>query len=458
MTDDTDHEQVLTRKALAWTPSLPHEDMKTYWGGYPTWPVDVPWPTRKTGQAVFLAQFDLADLPWRPEGWPETGTLYLFDDPLTERNYGKCTDSFCVYFATSDRACALTKPSCKLSNMRTHLYGGGLVRGKWNDETIWFENDALANYALQLVEFDDYWSFDPHDDDDVEFVREERSDSIWSATAPFGVDMTREKVDQKWRTGSANLIDPNKLRLEIPRLGLVGEVPDDPRASEWPLATGHILYHASGIYEANHRVPSSPKLRKSVAWDVCDGAKSWAEWAHKQGHRVLTLVEKDEYKAWCQSKFESVIPAWKRITPLELPQNVTPRLGGGIPTVFKRARKKLEAGSEKENEYHVLSTIIKQFFQFHPYWTDFGLISLDVAELRDLPNWAQDKYLEQCAAGQLFGFGHDEQGQVGRHFNQLFLADILRGGDVSVGDVYKVWLVGDLKPNAWQRTIVEHPA
>lgn len=53
-------------------------------GGLPDLPPDVPWPRGpdpESGEDLplhFLAQIHLDELPWRPEGFPETGTLLFF--------------------------------------------------------------------------------------------------------------------------------------------------------------------------------------------------------------------------------------------------------------------------------------------------------------------------------------------------------------------------------------------
>ncbi len=69
-------------------------------GGYPLWPTDMQWPRTEDSADVFVAQIDLAELPFRPEGFPEHGMLYIFLEDYETK----------VYFATNERELAPTRP------------------------------------------------------------------------------------------------------------------------------------------------------------------------------------------------------------------------------------------------------------------------------------------------------------------------------------------------------------
>ncbi len=69
-------------------------------GGYPLWPTDMQWPRTGDAPDVFVAQIDLAELPFRPDGFPEHGMLYIFLEDFETK----------VYFATKERKLAPTRP------------------------------------------------------------------------------------------------------------------------------------------------------------------------------------------------------------------------------------------------------------------------------------------------------------------------------------------------------------
>ncbi|MBG6200637.1 hypothetical protein IWQ48_001766 [Labrenzia sp. EL_13] len=93
---DSLREHFARNAVYAFRPYPPHREKhgRSKVGGLPSLPKNVPWPKApgaaghvKAGLPLhFLAQIDLADLPWRPEGIPETGLLLFFgrfDESLT---------------------------------------------------------------------------------------------------------------------------------------------------------------------------------------------------------------------------------------------------------------------------------------------------------------------------------------------------------------------------------------
>ncbi len=62
------------------------EGAQSRYFGRPWMPADMEWPSVDEEPMNFVLQIDLAALPWRPDGFPETGLLLFFtaeeyDDP-----------------------------------------------------------------------------------------------------------------------------------------------------------------------------------------------------------------------------------------------------------------------------------------------------------------------------------------------------------------------------------------
>lgn len=454
--------QMKKRTALAWLPELPTKNMKTYWGGYPNWPKDEPWPMRGDQECMFLAQFDLTDLPWRPKGVPDSGTLYLFYDPMTEMSYGKPTDLCSVYYASAGRDCVETRPSRPITDPELLIYDYGLNVRDGKSLRAWVKYDALPQFALKMASFTDYWHGAFPNCPDWEFskqVKDRRQNSMLSALQEGGFTSASKDEVSKWVGSSANLIDPNGLRLGLERVAVPDHQEDDPRAQAWPLTTGHILYHATRILETRRDNSEFLLNTTSTVSSLRQDAKEWAEWARSQGNIPVSRKDRDAYIGWCRKAFSIAIARWKRITPFDLTTDRWATKNLGLSRLLGRARKPLQPETERYYEYGALNDILTGMFRFHSPFTDYGLLTLPTNYFEGLPAWAAKKYRTLYAPGQLFGYGHDEQGNdIGPHTNHLFLTEIHSGGGVACGDGYKVWLHEPIQTDAWQKVVVENPA
>lgn len=95
--------QSVAREAVAILPRSISSQDKSYAGGDPLWPVGIGWPTDSRGvECVFLAQFDLLDLPSKPAHFPDDGVLYIFMNSLFSEIHGQRSVEPILYYASAD--------------------------------------------------------------------------------------------------------------------------------------------------------------------------------------------------------------------------------------------------------------------------------------------------------------------------------------------------------------------
>ena len=149
-TDDT-FESLRSRFArpavYAFRPYPPHREKhgRSKVGGLPDLPNSLPWPKAPGhGDQIkadlplhFLAQIDLADLPWRPEGIPDTGMLFFFgrfDGSLSWSEPGVASANDIRVLYDADYAGAPTAFPKNLPSLRDGNYHFDLLFGLPGDE------------------------------------------------------------------------------------------------------------------------------------------------------------------------------------------------------------------------------------------------------------------------------------------------------------------------------------
>jgi hypothetical protein len=100
------------------------------------------WPRTGDAADVFVAQIDLAELPFRPDGFPEHGMLYIFLEDFKTK----------VYFATKERKLAPTRPPEPFRHKHAYREVPGCF-----SETIPAGLDRLPMSRLRAVTFTDYY-------------------------------------------------------------------------------------------------------------------------------------------------------------------------------------------------------------------------------------------------------------------------------------------------------------
>ncbi|MEM7213063.1 MAG: DUF1963 domain-containing protein, partial [Pseudomonadota bacterium] len=432
------------RIALAWGYDLPTAQTRSFVGGYPFWPVDEPWPNAKKTQCLFLAQIDLSDLHWRPDGWPATGTLYFFQDShledadgiLPEGRKGKdgCwTPSFYIYFATPERKTQLQKPVEPYSKQTFFNYGGsGYYIGGQLIEP-YFHRYCLPRAALRFCSFTEFnagvW---------FEQKKQEAGLGFTEAYAMFGEALNRAHIELSNRTAvgkekayasferrPSEHLEDSTISIHsggIPHIdteGRIKQLPSDERTfssvrnvtakhpcfTQWPHTGGMVYYHAMQVAHCQHRHSKSHDIAPMVQW-VTSEAQTWLAWAHRRMTKVLTEYERNRYLSWVRKSFGATITVYEEGWRLRFEQSIKEGTLRGLED---------EAAQAKDVAY--------QLVQLYPS-TRYGVTILTPEQVTELPKELETVYLRACLGGQLFGWGNNVQGEVTRNRTHFFLAEI----------------------------------
>lgn len=466
------------RMALTFIPELPTETCRSFVGGYPRLPVGMSWPVDAGVELMFLAQIDLADLPWRPDGWPSAGTLYLFHNPELEdadhneiafghgKDGTKSPHRF-VYFASEGCKLETVKPTEPHNKETFFQYSGEgyYQHGKLNGPKL--ERDCLPYAALRFAQHIQYcpsvWFNDQVKASGLDFsaayekfgealsslhevLEQQQSQNIERAISELGVYWYGiESEEQLYQRiyGGARQIDVDGLLQELPGSIAIDRFRRqsslDSRYTSWPESGGIVMHHAMSV--ASSLKTGRTKEEKLSRWAqrCTNEATEWAHWGHQRARKILDQVERDAYLAWARSTFRKAVDIYARSLR------------------HRPIRKYLVAPIGKEkgiglNAGHALS--IARALVGLSDAREFGLRLLSPAQISAMPDHAHVAYLKGALSGQLFGWGNEIQTEVTDNADQLCLAVIYGNRDISFEADFKIWLPQPINADTWQPVMV----
>ncbi|WP_420557086.1 DUF1963 domain-containing protein [Roseovarius sp.] len=466
------------RMALSFIPELPTETCRSFVGGYPRLPVGMSWPVDGGVELMFLAQIDLADLPWRPEGWPSGGTLYLFHNPKLQGadhneiafGYGKDgtkSPARFVYFASGGCTLETVKPTEPHSNETFFQYfGEGYYQyGKLLGPKL--ERDCLPYAALRFAPHVQYYPYAWFDDQakasGLDFsaayerfgeaysylhdvLEEQQRQNYKRAVAELGVSWyggeSEEQSDQRIY-GGAPLIDVDGLLQKLPDARAIEHFRRqsrlDSRYTSWPESGGMVMRHAMSVASSLKIGRSKEEKLSRWAQRCTNEATEWAHWGHQRARKILNQVERDSYLAWARSRFRQAIKIYARSSRLRPIRKYL------VAPIGKAKRVGSNAG-------HALSIARALVGLCGP--REFGLRLLSPDQILAMPDHAHAAYLTGTLSGQLFGWGNEIQTEVRDNADRLCLAVIYGNPDIEFEADFKIWLPQPINADTWQPVMV----
>ncbi|MEO1308773.1 MAG: DUF1963 domain-containing protein, partial [Pseudomonadota bacterium] len=338
------------RVALTFVPEIPNETVRSFVGGYPRLPFDMDWPKDDQTELMFLLQVDLADLPWRPDGWPSGGTLFFFHNPrLEDADHSKTAISRAengaeypsrfVYFACEGTKLVARKPSQPYARKTFFQYAGDGKYAYRKPVGPRVERDCLPHAAIRFAPYVQYypgaWFNSQLEESGMEFpeawetygeafshlqkilTQQQERDKEQSMTklgALWNVSENQEQLDRRIY-GGAPLIDVDGLLQKLPPDRAFKRIRQqtglDPRYASWPETGGMVMYHAASV-ESQVKLAGGQRPRHSLVERCVDQAREWADWGQKRAFQVLTDEERDEYLAWARLMFRETLTVYER--------------------------------------------------------------------------------------------------------------------------------------------------
>lgn len=473
------------RVALGLKKRFPGLHSNTYTGGYPTLPVSLEWPKDPSGsECIFLAQFSLSELPYRPEGWPDHGTLFLFLNSALEESNEEPVKTPFLYFATKDQILEERRPSHPISNKHYFWYTGDGQNSDIRTSTP-LELDALPKRSLEFVPFDDFNFPEPTKysgkEDQVEGVlltKAEHSavnklncspmqlyDAVLDAAqenlkiaSGIRSDKSKGTFGSPPHYGGFELLDPDfKLRATFWGRSQVYErtrVSLHPLFEHWPQSPTVVFYHASNVAFTGQFSSKRDNAIDELSLKISEEAQNWIDWAKiRKGEISLSSKERKAYIDWCRSTYKLCFEA-ARPGVFDQPRvwrsflRVRKFLYSLIP---KTTRKQREAARRVHySRCGMIEGMYEPLIKAHPETAEQAS-SLPSVDEKDLS-------FGNGVVDQLFGYGENIQNEASRHRDKQLIVQSWGFENVEFRDGnFKLWLADqDLAPNAWQKVIVSN--
>ncbi|WP_299924358.1 DUF1963 domain-containing protein [uncultured Pelagimonas sp.] len=465
------------RTALTFIPVLPSAYTKSFVGGYPRLPAGMDWPTEGTFELMFLAQVDLADLPWRPTGWPDGGTLYFFHNPrledvdnrevaMSRGEDGAEYPSKFVYFASEGQSLATVKPKKRQTREAFFQYEGD--GAYYNGRPIGprLERDCLPHAALRFAThlqfYPGAWFNAQREASGMKFssayekygkalshlhkvLEEKENDGKKRALAELNATWLlpegEEEIDKRIY-GGASLIDVDSLLQEMPEVWYFKRLREqtsiDPKYASWPETGGMVMHHASSVANSVSVGRSKGELPRGLAQLHIKEAEEWAKWGQNCAQKLLSQEMRDDYLDWARSVFRKTLKVYSRSWKLRpLRKHLVAPFG------------KPKGISERASQALSIAKSLAQLSDAREY----GLRVLTSKQMSSMPHLAQNGYLKGALRGQLFGWGSELQTEVQDNAEHLCLAVIYGNRDISFDADFKLWLTQPLQPDAWQPVV-----
>lgn len=477
--------------ALDFVPALPTDQTRSFVGGYPRLPVGMAWPTEDGKELLFLAQVDLADLPWRPDGFPTRGTLYFFHNPrledldhleiaFSQDQDGTRHPSPFVYFSTEVSNLETVKPTKPHSREVFFQYAG---EGYYHYGQL--KGPKVARYSLPYAElsFAPYvqyyagaWFNDQFKNSGLNFDKAYeqfggKSEELYKALkfreaknrdqskADLGVSAPRGENQEEARRriyGGARHIDCDGFLAKLPQEMTFQAIRQhsvrDERYASWPESGAMVMHHAMSVaVNCQSRTQSKGEDPGSFARQCRQEALDWAEWGYQRAQKPLAQDERDAYLLSARSTFQKAIKIYATSLRWFLIRNAVlapfDRLTrNGVLALFGKSK----GISFKGRQARVIAESLLLLSDAR----EFGLRLLPGDQILKISELSQGDYLEGALAGQFFGWGGEIQSEVGDNADHLCLAVFYGNRDISFSGDVKIWLAEPLQPDAWQKVKV----
>ncbi|MDB2407290.1 YwqG family protein [Jannaschia sp.] len=409
---------------------------RSFFGGCPRLPLGMHWPRDSNGQdCVFLAQFDLTDLPFRPSEWPRDGNLYLFLPPIFDDIFDEPTLEPILYYSTSDVPIREVCPTNPIQDGQYFTYTG--------DGTYWREKGVslgLTTLPRGAFNFSTCTSYHfPHDllgdgpvPEDLYAAKaalassgvnpSEASEHVWELPLKL-LGRPAWDVEEAYRVwyGGWEFLDPGgalRSRVDPPNDGFVKTlVPLHPFYARWPTNPRTIYYHSVNLLYGSRSNRGTPN---PLGDQIESEARKWLDWACTRASEVEMGEDiRSEYRAWCKASIEASFEA-----------------------AFA-ARSSVEKDAARSHWARIDS--ISTLFEPEEQATAAGVAGLE---------HAKSPY-----SGQLFGYPRDVQGEVDANRGKTLAISTGDFPNMSLGCGLNVWTIApELTPNAWQEVVIVIPA
>jgi hypothetical protein len=435
------------RKVVALARRAAQPGDTSYCGGYPTLPRDVGWPLDPDGgPCIFLAQFDLADLPARPKGFPAKGRVFVFLNAALEDCDDAPTSEPFVYFASGDQDFVETPAPGPIKASRYFWYTGD--GDTYGGKSVSLNLDALPQKGYDFSAFTDYLC-----PETPAALTAKEAQALAGLDAPH-LDIVRavSKIAHKDRDktvsseiklpsykGGLELLDPEfKLRATWwgrPQVYEGTDGPLDPVFSDWPRDAQTLFHHAKAVAFDGAFGADTDNNVDPLARRIASEAQDWMTWAKDHLNApALSDDQRAEYLAWCRRTYAAVFEAAR-------PGVTDP------PRVWKRFFKLRKALHE------MLPKAMRA--KREAIVSSHGRRKSKLENLSDPMHLAGAFDQQPGTPDQLFGYGENIQDEADSHRNRTLLLQSWGMPNVSFGDGnLKIWLAEDtLTPNAWQPVI-----
>jgi hypothetical protein len=462
-------------------------------GGAPTLPERMAWPTDSRGiPCIFLAQFDLSALPFRPEGWPNAGTLFVFLASVIDDLYLVETAEPFLYYAGPEAVLREQWRPTPLAEDVFFQYAWG--RDRFKCPKPMHDTFGLPKRALSFVPFEDVHVRDVDmgllSDDEVQTLpKEQFAERGYEAVSALpdeeraryydlrktlgeihserrraafrkGHGLPEELADYGPSYSTKSVIDPGlvlwKTQFNTDRDST--KLPALACHETFPSTHEMIYRHAMRLHDEICGSYSTPSPPTSDGRRIAKEALSWAERARQMSETDVSDADRADYLAWCRA-------VYKRCLEVYAPRYLDdPILGEPLPFWARLIRWALPRSRllRREQEKMLCHGLLDKISALHDICLD-TFAAMDPVRFSSLSAEDQTLLVPDYVTNttpQMFGFGWEIQQEVSMFQDHTLVYSTFGSEHIHLGaGTFCIWLAEtDLVPNAWQRVIVASPA